>query len=42
MIIMESTLLKNELKRMEIMAESAINREKCEEFIKKIRKRLLF
>ena len=41
MVIMESTLLKNELKRMEIMAKSAINREDCEEFINKLRMRLL-
>ena len=41
MVIMESTLLKNELKRMEIMAKSAINREDCEEFMNKLRERLL-
>ena len=40
LVTMEQSLIRNELSRMEIMAESAENDEECREFINKLRKKL--
>ena len=40
LVTMEQSLIRNELSRMEIIAESAENDEECREFINKLRKKL--